>query len=142
MPLTQSWQQFCRRQSERQNPVLMGSRWVGDIDPFDGAMHVIVMAGLQQAFDHQCEKWIITETQAAVHPQPNATDGLGSFTRGIGAASLSAFDHALIGESSQNATDVLPSNAVTFGEFALTGQFQSGNGSGESMDGLVGLFAC
>ena len=142
MPLPKPWQQFRRRQSERQNPVLMGSRWIGDIDPFDSTMHVIVMAGLQQPFDHQREERIIPKAQAAVHPQPNPTDGLGSFAGGIRAASLAAFDHALIGEPGQDTTDVLPSNAVTFGEFALTGQFQSGNGSGKSMDRLVGLFAC
>ena len=48
----------------------------------------------------------------------------------------------VIGESGQDATDVLATNGVAFSQFALTGQFQSGNGSGESMDGLVGLFAC
>jgi hypothetical protein len=105
-------------------------------------MHVIVMAGLQQTFDHQREKWIVTESQAAIHPQANATDGLGSFTGGIGAASLAAFDQTFVGQSGQDAPNVLASHAIPFGEFALTGQFETGNGSGESMDGLVGLFAC
>jgi hypothetical protein len=120
----------------------VGSRWVGDIDPFDGAMHVIVMAGLQQTFDHQREKWIVTEAQAAIHPQANATDGLGSFTGGIGPATLTTFDQTFVGQSGQDAPNVLAANAVTFGEFTLAGQFETGNGSGESMDGLVGLFAC